>query len=230
MDTPVLDYARNRSRPFDASLFLQQPSLLKRAILLFSKLLLAFFVLSISLVVLFDFVPVPLTPLMIMRSGENLLKNKPIHLEKGWVPLERISSQLQYAVIAAEDQRFFEHYGFDFEAIDKAYRHNLRSRHIRGASTISQQVAKNMFLLPTRSYARKFVEAYFTALIEAIWSKERILEVYLNIIELGDGVYGVEAASRRFFHKPATKISYSEAALMAAVLPNPRRFFNYTAF
>lgn len=129
------------------------------------------------------------------------------------------------AVIAAEDARFLEHHGFDFEAIDKAIRYNSKStRRIRGGSTITQQVAKNVFLWPSRSWVRKGVEVYFTGLIELMWSKRRILEVYLNVIELGDGVYGAEAAARTYFKKPAAKLNSSEAALLAAVLPNPRRF------
>jgi monofunctional glycosyltransferase len=140
-----------------------------------------------------------------------------------WVDMDRISPHAAMAVIAAEDQQFPFHYGFDVESIRKAVEKNQRSRRVRGASTISQQVAKNLFLWPGRSYVRKGLEAWFTVLIELFWPKERILEVYLNIAEFGKGVYGVEAASRKFFGKPAAKLTRSEAALLAAVLPNPRR-------
>ncbi|HEX7027389.1 MAG TPA: monofunctional biosynthetic peptidoglycan transglycosylase [Gammaproteobacteria bacterium] len=138
-----------------------------------------------------------------------------------WQPLSRISPHLQMAVIAAEDQKFPTHFGFDFESIADAL-DEKRSRR-RGASTISQQVAKNLYLWNGRSYVRKGIEAYLTLWIEILWSKERILEVYLNIAEFGPGVYGAQAASRRYFHKPASQITPREAALLAAVLPNPKR-------
>jgi monofunctional biosynthetic peptidoglycan transglycosylase len=140
-----------------------------------------------------------------------------------WVALEAISPQAAMAVIAAEDQQFPFHTGFDFKSIREAVRHNERSRRIRGASTISQQVAKNLFLWPGRSYFRKGLEAGFTLLIEWLWPKERILETYLNIAEFGRGTYGVEAAAQRYFHKPARRLRREEAALLAAVLPNPLR-------
>jgi monofunctional biosynthetic peptidoglycan transglycosylase len=140
-----------------------------------------------------------------------------------WVDMDRISPHAAMAVIAAEDQQFPFHYGFDVESIRKAVEKNQRSKRVRGASTISQQVAKNLFLWPGRSYVRKGLEAWFTVLIELLWPKERILEVYLNVAEFGKGVYGVEAASRKFFGKSAARLTRSEAALLAAVLPNPRR-------
>lgn len=138
--------------------------------------------------------------------------------------MERISENLQLAVVCAEDQNFPTHTGFDFEAIEKALEHNKKGKRMRGASTISQQCAKNLFLWPQRSWLRKGLEAYFTVLIELIWSKERILEVYLNIIELGDGIYGAEAASQEFFKIPAEKLNRPQAALLAAVLPNPLEY------
>jgi monofunctional glycosyltransferase len=141
----------------------------------------------------------------------------------GWVDLDRISPNLPLAVVASEDQKFPEHWGFDVEAIEKAYALNLHSHKVRGASTISQQVAKNLFLWSGRSYFRKGLEAYFTVMIEALWPKRRILEVYLNIAEFGSGTYGAEAAAQRFFHKPASRLSRSDAAALAAVLPNPER-------
>lgn len=141
-----------------------------------------------------------------------------------WVDLDRISPNLPLAVVASEDQKFPEHWGFDVEAIERAYALNLHSHKVRGASTISQQVAKNLFLWSGRSYFRKGLEAYFTLLIEALWPKRRILEVYLNIAEFGYGTYGAEAAAQRFFHKPAARLSRGDAAALAAVLPSPERF------
>ena len=141
-----------------------------------------------------------------------------------WVDLESISPQAAMAVIASEDQQFPFHAGFDFKSIREAVRHNARSRRTRGASTISQQVAKNLFLWSGRSYLRKGLEAAITVLIEWLWPKERILEVYLNIAEFGSGTYGVEAAAQRYFHKPARRLGRADAALLAAVLPNPVRF------
>jgi monofunctional biosynthetic peptidoglycan transglycosylase len=145
-------------------------------------------------------------------------------MRQHWVRLDQISPNLPLAVVASEDQKFPEHWGFDVEAIEKAYSLNQHNHKIRGASTISQQVAKNLFLWSGRSYFRKGLEAYFTVLIEACWPKRRILEVYLNIAEFGHGIYGAEAAAQRFFHVPASRLSRSDAAVLAAVLPNPQRF------
>jgi monofunctional biosynthetic peptidoglycan transglycosylase len=139
-----------------------------------------------------------------------------------WVDLNQISPNLPLAVVASEDQKFPEHWGFDVEAIEKAYELNQHSHRVHGASTISQQVAKNLFLWSGRSYFRKGLEAYFTVLIEAGWPKRRILEIYLNIAEFGYGTYGAEAAAQRFFNEPAAKLSRSDAATLAAVLPNPQ--------
>jgi monofunctional biosynthetic peptidoglycan transglycosylase len=145
-------------------------------------------------------------------------------LHHQWVDLAQISPNLALAVVASEDQKFPEHWGFDVEAIEKAYKLNQHSHRVRGASTISQQVAKNLFLWSGRSYFRKALEAYFTVLIETCWPKRRILEVYLNIAEFGKGTFGAEAAAQRFLHKPAARLTRSDAAVMAAVLPNPERF------
>jgi monofunctional glycosyltransferase len=150
-------------------------------------------------------------------------KERGYHTQYHWVNLAHISKEAAVAVMASEDQAFPYHSGFDYKAIREAVQDSERGRKLRGASTISQQVAKNLFLWSGRSYVRKALEAYFTVLIEFMWPKERILEVYLNIIELGPGVYGVEAASQRYFHEPATRLTAPEAALMAAVLPNPRK-------
>ncbi len=141
-----------------------------------------------------------------------------------WVDLDRISPNLPLAVVASEDQKFPDHWGFDVEAIEKAYALNQHSHRVRGASTISQQVAKNLYLWSGRSYFRKGLEAYFTVLIETLWPKRRILEIYLNVAQFGYGIYGAEAASQRFFRKPASRLSRADAAVLAAVLPNPERF------
>ena len=196
--------------------------LLFRKILTFMKW---FFIISIVSVILFRFIPIPITPTMLYLLGEQAFDSeRRIVLKKDWESLSNISPNMKLAVIAAEDQLFYEHYGFDFAAIKKAIRNNEKGKRLKGGSTISQQTAKNAFLLPHRSYLRKGLEAYFTMLIELLWSKDRIMEVYLNVIEFGNGVYGVEAAAQHFFKKPASKLSKDEAALLAAVLPNPIRF------
>ena len=161
---------------------------------------------------------------MMSRVLENLVDGKPIAIQYHWVSRDAISDKMEDAVIASEDWKFYEHNGFDWSAIEQAMKHNQHSGRIRGASTISQQTAKNVFLWPSRSWIRKGLEAYFTVLIENIWNKDRIMEAYLNVVELGDGIYGVGAASEIYFHKPPSKLTSSEAALLAAVLPNPRRF------
>jgi len=188
------------------------------------KLAAAFFLLSILLVVIFRFVPVPVTPLMVIRSIQQWQDDKPMKLHKDWVSIKNISPHLQLAVVCSEDQNFLNHSGFDFKAIEKAIEHNEKSKRKRGASTISQQCAKNLFLWPQRSWLRKGLELYFTALIELFWPKKRIMEVYLNIIEFGNGVYGAEAASQDFYNRSAAKISREQAALLATVLPNPRKY------
>ncbi len=161
---------------------------------------------------------------MVLRAAEAALNGKSPKWNKEWVSISKISPRMQAAVIAAEDQYFFEHNGVDWRAVEKAMEHNQRSRRVRGASTITQQVAKNVFLWPDRSWIRKGLELYFTGLLEATWSKKRILEVYLNVVEMGDGIYGVEAASQIYFRKPAIKLNLDESALIAAILPNPRVF------
>lgn len=188
------------------------------------KAVLLFFVSSIGFVLIYRFFPVFLTPLMVLRSVESLWDEKFVGIYKDWVPLEEISPAMQKAVLKAEDYRFYEHNGFDYDAIQQAMKYNRTHKKKKGASTISQQTAKNVFLWPHRDWIRKGFEAYFTVLIEFVWPKERILEVYLNVIELGSGVYGVEAASQKFFKKSAKNISPYQASLIAAVLPNPRRF------
>jgi monofunctional biosynthetic peptidoglycan transglycosylase len=191
---------------------------------LMTKAMLWFFGLSTLIVLIFKFVPVPITPLMVIRVLEQKMEGKEAILSHTWVPIEDISMNLQKAVIASEDQKFLTHYGFDVEAIQKARKSNAKGKRLRGGSTISQQTAKNVFLWPGRSYIRKGLEAYFTLLIEFIWGKERIMEVYLNSIEMGNGVYGVQEASRVWYRKEAQNLSKYEAAGIAAILPNPRVF------
>jgi len=182
-----------------------------------------FFIVSIVSVLFFRWVPIPVTPLMLIRCIEQKVDGKEMKLKKDWVSLEEISPNLQLAVVCSEDQNFIKHNGFDFEAIDKAMEYNEKHKKKRGASTISQQTAKNVFLWPGRSWIRKGFEVYFTFLIETLWSKERIMEVYLNVIEMGDGIYGAQAAAKNFFKKDALFLSKSESATIAAVLPNPRK-------
>jgi monofunctional biosynthetic peptidoglycan transglycosylase len=184
--------------------------------------ILAWLVLTVVPVLLLRWTP-PFTSTFMLEARIEALRagDRAYHTEYHWVSLERISPQAAIAVIASEDQTFPINYGFDLKSIRGAVRAAERGRRLRGASTISQQVAKNLFLWPGRSMARKAVEAYFTVLLEVLWPKERILEVYLNVAEFGRGIYGVEAAARRFYREPASRLTSSQAALLAAVLPNP---------
>jgi monofunctional biosynthetic peptidoglycan transglycosylase len=188
------------------------------------KLILWSGIASIVLTLLFRWLPVPVTGVIIQRQTSALLNNQPIPFRKDWVGFEQISPLLPLAVIAAEDQKFLRHHGFDWESIDKAVKHNIHSKRTRGASTLSQQTAKNVFLWSSRSWLRKGLEAWFTVLIEGMWPKKRILEVYLNSVEFGTGIYGAEAASQYYFGKPAKQLNANEAALLAAVLPNPHKY------
>ena len=190
----------------------------------FWKLIIWFNIISLFFVVLYKFVPVPYTPLMVIRYFENKSAGKDIETKHHWVPLENISKNLQKAVIASEDGRFFEHYGLDFSAMQKAAVGNFKGKKLKGGSTITQQTAKNVFLWQGRSYLRKALEAYYTVLIELIWGKERILEVYLNSIEMGDGIYGAQAATQHWYKKDCKSLTRMQAAGIAAILPNPRRF------
>ncbi len=198
-------------------------SLSRRVAAWTGKAVVAWLVVTIGLALLFRFVPPPATPLMLLRyvtADADARK-----LDYRWTPLKSISPQLALAVIAAEDQRFAVHYGFDPEQIRQALaRREAGDGHLRGASTISQQTAKNVFLWPSRTWVRKGFETYFTTLIEAVWSKERILEVYLNVAEMGPGIYGAEAASRHWYGKSALDLTREEAAGLAVILPNPRRW------
>jgi len=189
------------------------------------KSALGFVGLSICFVLLFRFVPVYLTPLMLIRSVEQLSAGKDLQLKHSWVPMESISKNLSLAVVSSEDQNFLNHYGIDFKAIKRVVEDSITGKkRLRGASTITQQTAKNVFLWPGRSWVRKGFEVYFTLLVEIVWSKERILEVYLNSIEMGNGIYGAEAASRYYFKKSAKELSKTQAATIAAILPNPREY------
>ncbi|MCQ2331646.1 MAG: monofunctional biosynthetic peptidoglycan transglycosylase [Paludibacteraceae bacterium] len=182
------------------------------------------FALSVVWVVILKWLPIWFTPLMLRRAIEAPLEGRDVHFERKWVSLDEISSKYISACIASEDNLFATHYGFSEKGIKQAWESNKKGGKLRGGSTISQQTAKNVFTFGTRTWFRKGVETYFTVLIELIWGKERIMEVYCNIAELGDGVYGVEAASRKYFHKSAKKLNVEQAALMAAALPSPRRY------
>ncbi|WP_053990534.1 monofunctional biosynthetic peptidoglycan transglycosylase [Mangrovimonas sp. TPBH4] len=197
---------------------------MNKLIRFFVKLIFLWIILSAGLVIIYRWVPVPITPLMVIRYYEQPKEKERQMWKHDWEPLEAISKNLQLAVICSEDQTFVKHHGFDVKAIEKAYENNKKGKRIKGGSTISQQTAKNVFLWPGRSWLRKGLEAYFTFLIELVWPKERIIEVYLNSIEMGNGIYGAEAASRYWFKKPASKLSQYEAAAIAAILPNPRHY------
>lgn len=188
------------------------------------KLILLLLLIPLVAVILYKWIPVPATPLMVIRYFEQKENQKETIWKHDWVSMDQISKNLQLAVICSEDQNFIKHNGFDMEAIEKALDYNQKGKKVRGASTISQQTAKNVFLWPGRSWLRKGLETYVTFLIETIWSKERILEVYLNSIEMGNGIYGAEAASQYWFKKPASKLSKSEAAAIAAILPRPLKY------
>ncbi len=187
------------------------------------RIVIYFFALSILSVIFFRFVPVPFTFLMIQRCFIQAFHGEKIKMKKDWVSLDEMSPNIVYAVVAAEDQNFTHHFGFDFDAIKRAQKLNKKGKRIRGASTITMQTAKNVFLWPGRTYIRKGFEAYFTLLLEVFWSKERIVEVYLNVAEMGNGIYGVEAASMTYYGKHASKLTKSQAAMIATILPNPRK-------
>lgn len=186
----------------------------------------AFFASTILSVVALRFLPVYFTPLMFIRCYEQVSEGKDLKLSHHWVPLEKISPSLPLAVMASEDANYLSHHGFDYEAIEHAAKRNREHPEKRklGASTISQQTAKNVFLWPGRSWIRKGFEVYFTTLIELMWSKQRIMEVYLNSIETGDGIYGADAVAEEHFHTDALHLTKAQCALIAATLPNPRKF------
>lgn len=185
-----------------------------------------FFGTTILAVVVLRFIPVWITPLMVIRCCQQVSEGKDLRMVHHWVPLDKISPSLPVAVIASEDANFLRHHGFDYKAIEHAAERNRKHPEKRklGASTISQQTAKNVFLWPGRSWVRKGFEVYFTTLIELLWSKQRIMEVYLNSIEMGDGIYGADAVAIEHFHTDALNLTRSQCALIAVTLPNPRRF------
>ena len=198
---------------------------LKFLLRLIAKITIWFVGLSLFSVIVFKWVPVPATPLMLIRTVQQITSGQKVILKHDWVPMKKISPHMQLAAVCSEDQNFFTHHGIDFKAIEKARAESKKKNgRLRGASTISQQTAKNVFLWPHRSWFRKGLEVWFTGLIELIWGKKRILEVYLNSIEMGNGVYGAEAASKSYFGAKASELSKNQATAIIAVLPNPRKW------
>lgn len=183
-----------------------------------------FLAISVLSVLVYRWVPVYVTPLMLIRCGESIIDGKTPAIHHRWVPLEEMSKYMPVAVIASEDANFLSHHGFDFDAIRSAAKDMKKGKRRRGASTISQQTAKNVFLTPSSTWLRKGLEAYFTVLIELLWSKERIMEIYLNSIEMGPQIYGVEAVALRHFGCQASELTRANCALIAATLPNPLKF------
>lgn len=203
---------------------LAKPHMLRRLLRRLFKWLCYCAAASVLLVLILRWLPPPGSALMIERKLQSWFSGQPINLQRTWVPWAALPDNLKVAVIAAEDQKFAEHWGFDLVAIRAALAHNERGGSLRGASTLSQQVAKNLFLWSGRSWPRKGLEVWFTGLIELLWPKQRILEVYLNTVEWGDGIFGAEAAARQHFGIGASYLSNPQASLLAAVLPNPREW------
>ncbi|MDF3982414.1 monofunctional biosynthetic peptidoglycan transglycosylase [Luteibacter sp. PPL201] len=197
---------------------------LRRMFRILALLVVGWLALSCWVVIVLRFVPPWTSAMMMERRVELLFDGENVDFRHRWVPWNEVSPHVGIAMVAGEDQKFPFHHGFDVDAIQDAIDAADEGRRLRGASTISQQVAKNLFLWNGRSFVRKGLEAWYTVLIETFWPKRRILEVYMNIVELGDGVYGVGAASDAFFHEPPSRIGAAQAARLAAVLPNPRRF------
>ena len=197
---------------------------MRRIFHIFKLIVLVFLVSSVLAVLVLRWVSVPITPLMVIRVVENVTDGKPAAIHHQWVPLESMAREMPQAVVASEDQNFMRHHGFDFGAIQEAVREKEEKGRVRGASTISQQTAKNVFLWPSSTWVRKGFEAYFTVLIELLWSKERIMEVYLNSIEMGPNIYGVEAVAQANFGCSAAQLRAKDCALIAATLPNPIKF------
>jgi monofunctional glycosyltransferase len=195
---------------------------MRRVIAGFLIITVGFVTSSIGVTLLFRFVAPPGSALMMERRIESWHTGQKYSSQYRWVEFNRIAPAAASAVIASEDQNFLNHHGFDWGAIQRAIDHDEKSKRLRGGSTLTQQTAKNLFLWSGRTWVRKGMEAYFTVLLETCWDKRRILETYLNIVEFGDGVYGIEAAAQRYFHKPAARLTSEDAAVLAAVLPNPR--------
>jgi monofunctional biosynthetic peptidoglycan transglycosylase len=190
-----------------------------------AKVLLLTWQFSFMLIVLYRIIPVPLTPLHVLRLYEQIVGSDEMRLKKSWKSIDQVGNNMIKATLVSEDLKFFEHYGFDFEQIYKAIESSISGgKKLRGASTISQQTAKNLFFTPKRSWLRKVLEFYVTVCIEVLWTKKRILEVYLNIIEMGNGVYGAEGAAKFYYKKPSKELTKNEAASIVACFPNPRRW------
>jgi len=198
--------------------------ILKLILRILKLTLILFFAISILWVLLYRFINPPVTWLMVSRGFERKSDGKDWKIDKKWIDFDDISDPMKRAAVAAEDQKFLDHFGFDFKAMEKAIDKNSHSHKLIGGSTISQQTAKNVFLWPGRSYIRKGFEAYFTILIELFWSKKRIMEVYLNEIEMGDGIYGVEAAAQNYYHKSASDLNTYQAAAIASIFPDPLKW------
>jgi monofunctional biosynthetic peptidoglycan transglycosylase len=198
---------------------------LQRLKIIVGKAVLYFLLVTVLWVLMYRFINPPITLLMVMRNIERKADGKSFKTDKKWVDFKEMSDNIKRAALAGEDQKFIQHMGFDMTAISRAYKANRAdSTKMKGGSTISQQTAKNVFLWPGRSWIRKGFEAYFTVLIELLWSKERILEVYLNVIEMGDGIYGAEAAAQSYYGKSCRNLTRSEASMIAACFPNPIRW------
>lgn len=205
-----------RKKPAKKAKKTKKTSSFKKAFKIFSYIILGLFLSTILLTLAYKWINPPVTYLMVKRKIE---KKYPINKE--WISIEKLPAHTYNSAIASEDANFMKHNGFDFKSIERARKHNEKSKRKRGASTISQQVAKNVFLWPARSWVRKGLEVYFTGLIELLWSKERIMEVYLNIAEMGKGIYGIQAASKHYFKKDASKLTPQQSALIIACLPSP---------
>lgn len=199
-------------------------NLVKKIQLILRWIVLLFFGSTILTVIIYRWVPVYVTPLMLIRCCQQVGRSEVIRLKHHWVPLDEMSIYMPVAVIASEDQRFLAHRGFDIVEINNAIKESRRGKRNRGASTISQQTAKNVFLWPGHSWVRKGLEVYFTGLIELVWGKHRIMEVYLNTIEMGDGIYGAEAVAQQHFGRSSSELTRPNCALIAATLPNPLKY------
>ncbi len=197
---------------------------LKKFLIWCRKALFIFLLASFGLTFIYRYLNPPFTPLMIIRTGEQIIRAEKIKFKYNWVDLKDMSPFVAKSALAAEDQKFYEHNGFDFDAIFTAFKTNQYSKKIRGGSTISQQTAKNVFLWPGRSWIRKGMEAYFTFLIEFMWPKERVLEVYLNVIEMGKGIYGAEAAAQTYYDKSCKNLTKAESAAIASIFPLPLKW------
>jgi monofunctional biosynthetic peptidoglycan transglycosylase len=213
-----------KPKPKSSPKITKKDSVFSYAKKLFFKAVFYFAVISVGGVVVFKFIPIPFTLTMLDQKLGSIMDGEDSEIHYSWRSYNNVSREMHLAVIAAEDQLFPDHFGFDFKHMQIAYKSNLKGKKVRGASTISQQVAKNVFLWQSRSYIRKALEVYFTFLIEIIWGKQRILEVYVNVAEMGKNTFGAEAAAQQYFGKSAKKLTREQAAKLAAVLPSPRKW------